>query len=38
MGAQKKENGEPLRYSWERIRRRMVNTRDIDGRAEEEEI
>ena len=35
----KKKNGEPQRYSWEgkRRRRRMVNSKDIAGKAEEED-
>ena len=39
MGRQKKKkNGEPQRSSWEgRRRRRMVNPRDLAGKAEEEE-
>ena len=38
MGTQKKKNGEPQRYRWEcGRRRRMVNSKDIAGKAEEEE-
>ena len=38
LGTQKKKNGEPQRYSWDRRRRRRtVNPRDIAGIAEEEE-
>ena len=34
---ERKKNGEPQRYSWEGRRGRMVNPRDIAGKAEEEE-
>ena len=37
MGTQKKKNGKPQRYSWKGRRRRMVNPRDIAGKAEDEE-
>ena len=34
-----KKNGEPQRFRWEgrRRRRKLVNPRDLDGKAEEEE-